>query len=331
MGWLLLRTLGMNLGYPRLLGDIGGTNARWAWQASAGAELQDVSVQPCEASASIQESAANYLASHGHKNPVWAGIGIATAITGDEVRLTNSAWRFSISEFQKAMALERCLVINDFTALAMSLPALKPGDLRALGGAAAVQGATIALLGPGTGLGVSGLVPDAAGRYSALSGEGGHVTLSASDDTEANLLSILRKKFEHVSAERVLSGSGLVNMYEAVCALEGLPALTLEPADVTDAAIAGSDAQCVQAVHYFTRFLGNVAGNLALTLGSLGGVYIGGGVVPRLGAAFDATVFRQSFESKGRYRAWLSTLPVWVITASTPALVGAGRALDTLP
>ena len=321
----------MNPGYPRLLGDIGGTNARWAWQASAGAGLQDVSVQPCEASASIQESAANYLTAYGHKNPVWAGIGIATAITGDEVRLTNSAWRFSISEFQKAMALERCLVINDFTALAMSLPALKTSDLRPLGGGAAVAGSTIALLGPGTGLGVSGLVPDAAGRYIALSGEGGHVTLSASDDTEANLLSILRKKFEHVSAERVLSGSGLVNMYQAVCALEGLPALNLVPADVTDAAIAGTDAQCVRAVHYFTRFLGNVAGNLALTLGSLGGVYIGGGVVPRLGAAFDAAVFRQSFESKGRYRAWLSALPVWVITASTPALVGAGRALDTLP
>lgn len=321
----------MNQGYPRLLGDIGGTNARWAWQASADAELQDVSVQPCEASASIQESAANYLVAHGHRNPVWAGIGIATAITGDEVRLTNSAWRFSISAFQKGMALERCLVINDFTALAMSLPALKAADLRPLGGGAAVAGATIALLGPGTGLGVSGLVPDASGRYSALSGEGGHVTLSASDDTEASLLSILRQKFEHVSAERVLSGSGLVNMYQAVCALEGVPARNLEPSDVTDAAIAGSDAQCVQAVHYFTRFLGNVAGNLALTLGSLGGVYIGGGVVPRLGAAFDAAVFRQSFESKGRYRSLLSTLPVWVITASTPALVGASRALDTLP
>jgi len=321
----------MNQGYPRLLGDIGGTNARWAWQASADAELQDVSVQPCEASASILESATKYLAAHGHKNPAWAGIGIATAITGDEVRLTNSTWRFSIAAFQKAMALERCLVVNDFTALALSLPALKSADLRSLGGGAAVVGATIALLGPGTGLGVSGLVPDATGRYSALSGEGGHVTLSASDDTEASLLSILRKKFAHVSAERVLSGSGLVNMYQAVCALEGVPARDLEPADVTDAAIAGSDVQCVQAVHYFTRFLGNVAGNLALTLGSLGGVYIGGGVVPRLGAAFDAAVFRQSFENKGRYQPLLSTLPVWVITASTPALVGAGRALDTLP
>ncbi len=321
----------MHQGYPRLLGDIGGTNARWAWQASADSGLQDVSVQPCDDSASIQESAANYLARHGHQHPRWAGIGIATVITGDEVRLTNSSWRFSIAEFQRSMALDRCLVINDFTALAMSLPALQPQDLQPLGGGAAVAGATIALLGPGTGLGVSGLVPDADGRYHAIAGEGGHVTLAATDAREAQLLAALRSKYDHVSAERVLSGSGLVNLYHAICTVDGLPARDLEPSDVTDAAVAGSDAQCVQAVHYFTRFLGNVAGNLALTLGSMGGVYIGGGIVPRLGAAFDAAVFRQSFESKGRYRALLSTLPVWVITASTPALVGASRALDALP
>jgi len=321
----------MNQGYPRLLGDIGGTNARWAWQESAGAELQDISVQPCEASASLQQSAANYLAAHGHQNPRWAGIGIATVITGDEVRLTNSSWRFSISEFQRALSLDRCLVINDFTALAMSLPALKPSDLRSVGGGVAVAGATVALLGPGTGLGVSGLVPDAAGHFTALSGEGGHATLAASDDIEATLVGILRRQFQHVSAERVLSGSGLVNLYQAICTMEGRPARPLDPSDVTDGAVAGSDAQCVQAVQYFTRFLGNVAGNLALTLGSLGGVYIGGGIVPRLGATFDDALFRESFESKGRYRALLSTVPVSVITASTPALIGAGRALDTLP
>ncbi|MEI8158296.1 MAG: glucokinase [Burkholderiales bacterium] len=321
----------MNQGYPRLLGDIGGTNARWAWQESAGAGLEDISVQPCAASTSIQESAANYLLTHGHQNPVWAGIGVATAVNGDEVRLTNGTWRFSIAAFQRAFALERCLVINDFTALAMSLPALTPSDLRALGGGAAVAGAPIALLGPGTGLGVSGLVPDGLGRYSALSGEGGHATLAASNDMEASLLSVLRKKFDHVSAERVLSGAGLVNIFQAICSLEGRPAHDLLPSDVTDAAISGADAQCVQTVYYFSRFLGSVAGNLALTLGSMGGVYIGGGVVSRLGTAFDATVFRECFENKGRYRQMLSTLPVWVITAPTPALVGVSRALDTLP
>lgn len=321
----------MNDGYPRLLGDIGGTNARWAWQESAGAELEDISVQPCEASASLQDSAIHYLATHGRAHPRWAGIGIATVVTGDAVRMTNSPWQFSIAAFQQALALERCLVINDFTALALSLPALKPSSLRGVGGGAAVAGAPIALLGPGTGLGVSGLVPDALGRYTALSGEGGHVTLSASDEQEATVLRILRQRFDHVSAERVLSGSGLVNVYQAICSMDGVSARALEPADVTDAAVAGSDPQCVAAVRYFTRFLGNVAGNLALTLGSLGGVYIGGGVVPRLGATFDDALFRQSFENKGRYQALLASMPVWVITASTPALIGASQALDRLP
>lgn len=320
----------MNQGFPRLLGDIGGTNARWAWQASAGADLEDISVQPCGASASLEESAKGYLQTHGHQNPQWAGIGIATAITGDEVRMTNNDWRFSIAEFQAAMGLKRCLVVNDFTSLALSLPALKAADLRAIGGGAAVSDQSIALLGPGTGLGVSGLIADGKGRYTALSGEGGHVTLTAADDREAALLSALRNTFAHVSAERVLSGPGLVNLYNAVCATESIAPKALSPADVTDAAIARTDAQCVVAVEYFTRFLGSVAGNLALTLGSLGGLYIGGGIVPRLGAAFDASLFRQQFEAKGRYQALLQSMPVWLITASTPALVGASRALDVL-
>ena len=320
----------MNQGYPRLLGDIGGTNARWAWQEAAGAELEDISVQPCEASASLQDSAMRYLAAHGRTGPRWAGIGIATAVTGDAVRMTNSPWQFSIAAFKKALSLERCLVINDFTALALSLPALKPEGLRSVGAGVARVGAPIALLGPGTGLGVSGLVPDSQGRYSALSGEGGHATLAASDDLEAAVLGVLRQRFEHVSAERVLSGSGLVNLYQAICHQDGIRARALEPWDVTEAAVAGSDPQCVAAVTYFTRFLGNMAGNLALTLGAFGGVFIGGGIVPRLGAAFDDALFRQSFENKGRYRAMLETIPVSIITAATPALTGASQALDSL-
>jgi glucokinase len=321
----------MNHGYPRLLGDIGGTNARWAWQESAGSSLEDISVRPCETSASLQESALAYLTAHGRKQPRWAGIGIATTVTGDDVRLTNNSWQFSISGFKKALGLERCLVINDFTALALSLPVLAAKDLRKVGHGVPVADATIALLGPGTGLGVSGLVPDTAGRYTALGGEGGHVTLAAGDDAQSALLEILRKQFQHVSAERVLSGTGLVNLYRAVSAMNGCHPRDLQPAEVVSGAVAGNDAQCVLAVRYFTQFLGGVAGNLALTLGSRGGVYIGGGIVPKLGASFDDTVFRASFEDKGRYRAMLADIPVWIITASTPALSGASRALDTLP
>ncbi len=321
----------MNQGYPRLLGDIGGTNARWAWQESAGACLQDISVMPCQASASLYDSAANYLQTKRHGRPQCVAIGIATAVTGDVVRMTNNTWTFSIAELKQALGVQRCLVINDFTALAMSLPALAQSDLRAVGAGVAVVGAPIALLGPGTGLGVSGLVQTGSGQYSALSGEGGHVTVAPTDDRESALLALLRARFDHVSAERVLSGPGLVDLYRAVCDLDGRVAQSFSPADVTDAALAGSDRECVMTADLFTSFLGNVAGNLALTLGARGGLYIGGGIVPQLGDAFNAALFRKRFEEKGRFKDYLSTIPTWIITASTPALIGASRALDLLP
>lgn len=321
----------MSEGYPRLLGDIGGTNARWAWLPAPGAPLQDVRVRPCADSASIDASAQDYMTATGHAHPRWACIGIATAITGDEVRMTNHHWAFSIRALQQALGLSRCLVINDFTALAMSLPALGSADLQRLGGGAPVAGAPVALLGAGTGLGVSGLLPDGSGGWSALAGEGGHVTLAPMDDFESGVLAVLRRRHGHVSAERVLSGPGLVNLYEALCEADGRTPAALEPADVTARAVDGSDATCVAAVRLFASFLGNVAGNLALTLGARGGVYVGGGIVPRLGGAFDRALFRQRFEAKGRFARYLEGVPAWLITADTPALLGAARALDTIP
>ncbi len=320
----------MRQDYPRLLGDVGGTNARWAWQASAGAPLQNISVSPCTESASLFESATNYLQVHGLAQPRAASIGIATAITGDQVQFTNNTWSFSVAALKSALQVEHCLVINDFTALAMSLPALTASDLQPLGDGVAVPRTAIGLIGPGTGLGVSGLMPDRTGNYSAISGEGGHVTLAPMDAYESDLLAAMRKKFAHVSAERVLSGPGLVNLYRAVCDVEGVVAKDLGPQEVSRAAIAATDLQCATTVRQFSGFLGNVAGNLALSLGATGGVYIGGGVVAQLGSAFDATLFRQRFDSKGRFAAYQRAIPVWLITASTPALVGASRALDVL-
>jgi glucokinase len=321
----------MSDGFPRLLGDIGGTNARWAWQPDAAAPPQDVRVLPTADSPTIADSAQRYLIASGHRGPAAAAIGIATAVTGDLVRMTNHPWEFSIDALREELGVARCLVINDFTALAMSLPALGSGDLRPLGGGQAVAGAPLALLGAGTGLGVSGLLTVPRGGVLPISGEGGHVSLAATDEEEAALLALLRRRFGHVSAERVLSGPGLVNLYEALCALHGrAPSTALQPAALGDAAIAGHDALAVRTLRLFTAFLGNVAGNLALTLGARGGVYLGGGIVPRFGAAFDEALFRRRFEDKGRFRDYLAAIPCWVITAAAPALVGASRALDAL-
>jgi glucokinase len=321
----------MTQGYPRLLGDIGGTLARWAWQSHAGAPLRDHAALPCAAHASLLESAASYLAASRNDRPVTACIGVAAPVAGDRVSLTNGSWSFSIAELERALGLERCLVINDFTALAMSLTELGPSDLRPICVALPSRGAPMALLGPGTGLGVSGWLPNSNHGGSVLNGEGGHVTLAATDDLETRVLLRLRRRFGHVSAERALSGSGLVNLYEAVCALAGVDAQPLSPADVSAAAIAGTDRHCAEAARLFASFLGNIAGNLALTLGARGGVYIGGGVVPHLGPAFDVGIFRRRFEDKGRLAAYLRSVPVWLITADAPALIGASRALDLLP
>lgn len=317
--------------YPKLLGDIGGTNARWAWQARAGAPLQDISVLPCQASASLYDSALNYLESSGHPRPRAVGIGVATPVLDDELRMTNSHWVFSISGLQQALGVQHCLVINDFTALAMSLPTLTASDLSSVGGGATVGGAPLALLGPGTGLGVSGLLRADQGRWTPLSGEGGHVTLAAVNQGEDEVLAVLRQRFGHVSAERVISGPGLVDLYGAVCQLGGGVGRSMQPVDVARAALTGDDQDCVTTVDLFTSFLGTVAGNLALTLGARGGLYIGGGVVPSLGAAFNAKLFRQRFEGKGRFQHYLREIPSWIITAATATLVGVSRAIDQLP
>jgi glucokinase len=323
----------MNPGFPRLLGDVGGTNARWAWQAQPGAALERVRSLPCSQFAAIDACIAQYLRLESLPQPRRAAFGIATPIAGDEVQMTNHHWRFSIAALQGTLGVERLLVLNDFEALAQAVPGLSASELRAIGGGMAAAGGNMAVLGPGTGLGVSGLVADGRGGWAPVVGEGGHVTLAASNAREASLLAVLRERFDHVSAERALSGPGLVNLYEAVCTLDGEAAQALTPADVLARALhdgGGHDAQCHAALTAFAALLGNVAGNLALTLGAHGGVYIGGGIVPRLGARFDALPFRERFESKGRFRAYLEAVPTWVITADAPALLGAARALERM-
>ncbi|MEP6875725.1 MAG: glucokinase [Burkholderiales bacterium] len=314
----------------RLLGDVGGTNARFAWQESGGAPLRDIATLPTADHATLADAITAYLKGIGRPAPPWCAIGIANPITGDHIQMTNCHWAFSISAMQTALGLERLILINDFTALALALPDLAPGELRQIGGGAGVAGAPFALIGPGTGLGVSGLIPgDAPGRWLPLQGEGGHVTLAASNAREAAVLQLLREQYGHASAERAISGQGLEVLYATVCKLDAITgAMPLSASEVSQRALADRDAQCVEALDLFCGFLGNVAGNLALTLGAVGGVYIGGGIVPRLGDAFARSRFRACFEDKGRFRNYLAAIPAYVIhTGVSPALLGAARAL----
>jgi glucokinase len=312
----------------KLLADIGGTNARFAVHVEG--KLLSERVLACNDYPDLGAAIRNYLDGLGADvtRPTMAALAVAAPLHGDLVRMTNHVWQFSVASVRRELNFRRLIVLNDFTALALSLRHLPRSELQQIGGASAVADAPIALIGPGTGLGVSGLIPTGA-AWLPLQGEGGHVTLAAMNDREAAMLAVLRARFDHVSAERVLSGPGLVNLYEALCMLDGEVQQTLSPAEITERALANADTSCRAALEMFCAMLGTVASNLALTLGAVGGVYIGGGIVPRLGDFFVQSKFRQRFEDKGRYKAYLEPIPAMVIHSALPAFVGLASAFDS--
>ncbi len=314
---------------PRLLADIGGTHARFAWQAGPGQAVESVLTLPCAEHESLSDAVRSYLHRIGRPVPPACAMAIANPVTGDRVAMTNHHWAFSIRELKAQLGLQRLLVVNDFTALALALPRLAPSDRWQLGGSEPEAGAAIGLIGPGTGLGVSGLLSDGRGGWVPIQGEGGHGTLGATTAREAAVLERLRDWHGHVSAERAVCGQGLVDIHSALQQLDSAAGSQLTAAAITDAALAGQDARCTEALQLFCGFLGIAAGNLALTLGARGGVYIGGGIVPRLGRWFADSPFRARFEAKGRFADYLRPVPVYVIdTPQSPAFLGAAEALD---
>jgi glucokinase len=310
----------------RLLGDIGGTNARFAWQWRPNSPITMTEVYQCRDFESLAAVIDRYLADHNLLVPPDCSLGIATPIIGDQVKMTNSDWTFSIAELKDHFGFERLILINDFTALALALPELDQTMVYQIGQGKAVPACAKALIGAGTGLGVSGLLPRGDGAWVPISGEGGHVSLAGQTEEEDAVISYLRNRFGHVSAERALSGAGLVNLYEACADLAGRPLKFRAAEQVLEAS--ESDADCARAVALFAAFLGATAGDLALTLGARGGVYIGGGIAPRLLAALNHSEFRRRFEGKGRFQPYLAAIPTWVIVgAQSPAFIGASNAL----
>lgn len=319
--------MSVSAAYPRLLGDIGGTNARFALIRTPGGPLEHIRTLPGADYAGPAEAIEAYLKEAGGDRPVAGGIGIANPIDGDWIRMTNHTWSFSIETVRKALGFSHLVFVNDFTALALSLPHLPAAELDQIGGTQAEKGGCIGVIGPGTGLGVSGLIPSPAG-YIPLSGEGGHATVAATTAEEAAVITEVGKHYPHVSAERVISGPGLVTLHEALAAVRGLPSPGLDAPAITDGALSGKDPLALDSINMFCALLGTIAGNLALTLGAKGGVFIGGGIVPRFGEIFARTPFRERFEAKGRFRSYLASVPVFVIHSAYPALIGAAEALD---
>jgi glucokinase len=314
--------------YPRLLADVGGTNVRFAVQTGAKA-IGEVTALKVADFASLEAAVRHYLARERGLAPRHAAIGLANPVTGDYVKLTNHAWAFSIEDMRRALGFDTLVAINDFTALALSLPYLPASGLAPLRPGQAVPGTPLALIGPGTGLGVSGLIPGRPGCGAvALAGEGGHVELMPKTDDEWIAWRAAQRDHGRVSAERLLSGSGLSLIHAALSAETGtVLAAPLTPQQVTEGALQRHDPLCQRAFAAFCGLLGSAAADLALVLGARGGVYIGGGIVPRFVDAVAASSFGARFTDKGRMGAYLAGIPVHVITAQYPALAGLAHAL----
>lgn len=312
---------------PRLLADVGGTNARFALE-TAPRVFEAVAVLPCSRYDSLGAAIEAYLAlpeAAPHAPLVrHAAIAIANPVDGDLVQMTNHTWSFSIAALREQLDLATLLVVNDFAALAMALPHLRPSQRLRIGGGTELPGRTIGLVGPGTGLGVSGIVP-VDGRWAALASEGGHASFAPGDDTEIAIMQHLWREFGHASAERLLSGPGIELIYRVISGR------ALGAASITQNALDGVDPDCARTVDTFCGVLGAVAGNVALTLGATGGMYIGGGIVPRLGRLFAASPFRARFEAKGRLGAYLARIPTFLITEEYPAFLGVSAILSEQP
>lgn len=309
-----------------LVGDVGATNARFALVDPSGTIVKPRAF-PCADYPGIADAIGEYLEDADTPRPQRALIAIAASSTDDVVRMTNHPWTFSISGLRDTLQMRSVRIVNDFVAAAAAIPHLKDDERTQIGSGEPVAGAPIGVLGPGSGLGVSSLVPTPEGPM-PIPGEGGHVTMPPADARESKVLDLMRARFDHVSAERLLSGPGLVNIYGALCEISGVPNAGLSPSQITDPASAAEHPCAQEATQMLCAMLGTIAGNLALTIGARGGVYIGGGIIPKLGDRFAKSGFRERFEAKGRFRSYLAPIPTYVVVQPYAALLGASKLLD---
>jgi len=318
----------MNLGNAKLVGDIGGTNARFALVDDLN-QPHNAKTYAAEQYASLADAMRCYLDDISLAAPESAAIAVATRVQDDTVEFTNNErWSFSTNALSAELNIPDLRVVNDFTALALAVPHIASAHLEKIGQGSARPNEPLGVVGPGTGFGVSGMIPlDTSGNWRALNSEGGHCSASALTAREMAVLALFIKRFGHVSFERFLSGPGLVNIVSALRELDGVTGDEIEPEVVTRDGLNGADAHCTEALEIFCAMLGSYAGDLALILGASGGVYVGGGIVPRLGDFFAKSEFRNRFEAKGRVSDELVTIPTFVIRDPYPGLIGAARLL----
>lgn len=306
-----------------LIADIGGTNIRLALQHADGSQ-SDEHILTCGDFKHINDAIkAYYDLLPGKARPTAAGLAVAAAPSDVYVEFPNSDWTFYVRDVKDTFKFDDVKVINDFTAIALAVPHFTPDDYTQIGGDAPKEGAPYNVIGPGTGLGVSTVVPAVDPAFIILTNnEGGHFTLPAMTTRESLVLNKMRAHYNHISAERVLSGPGLLNLYNALCELDDKDKIYDQPRQVTEMGLSGTDARCHEALELFCAFLGTAASNLCISTAAYGGVYLGGGIINRLGAFFEESKFRKRFDTKGRFSGYLEPVPVFQITHELPAMLG---------
>ncbi|WP_341503336.1 glucokinase [Gallaecimonas sp. GXIMD4217] len=314
---------------PYVVADIGGTNARFGLVTGfedGHYRIEHQQRYPSGDFADIQALVAHYLAQVAPFQPKQACLAVAGPVGGDQVYLTNLGWRFSIRALQQQLGLARLAVINDFVAYANAIPLLPPEALVEVRGGEPVAGAPLAVLGPGTGLGVACLVPHKDG-WSAIGCEGGHMALAPVTERQRQVLAVLAEELGFVSAESVLSGTGLPNLYRAVARVRGEIPKALSAADISEQALDGEPC-CHETLSLFCQWLGSVASDIALAQGARGGLYLGGGILPRFLAFFLDSDFVNAFTHKGIMGGYLGQIPIHLAIETHSALTGAAAWLD---
>lgn len=311
-----------------LVADIGGTNARFALATSGGHELSQSMSLPTAEYPGLIEAVRAYLDQIVGNRPSSACIAVACPVWGDAIFLTNNHWSFSVEEVRQTFALERLLVVNDFRVLAAGVPFLAADEKIQIGHGDPVLGRPVSVIGPGTGLGVATIVLHD-GSNVVIDGEGGHVGFAPGNEREIEILRVLSRQYGRVSTERILSGYGLVALHKALGEIDGAgPGPDLQAADIVERAKSKSCARSMESINIFFGILGSFAGDTALTMSSQGGVYIGGGIVPRMSDLLERSPFRERFEAKGRISSFIKNVPTYLITADYVALAGAASLMQ---
>jgi glucokinase len=307
----------------QIVADIGGTNARFACAAAGSNTLEHIQTLQCADHPGIEQALRTYLAEIGMSPANLAAVCLAIAgpVEQDLIRLTNNPWTFSRTQLASALGCN-VYIINDFFAQASCLSVVGADELQWWGAPRPGGGRVRVVLGPGTGLGVAGI----SGDGEIMPTEGGHIAFAPANKHELQVLELLWKQFERVSVERLLSGPGLSTLFEANATLADKSVEPADPAAITQRAQQG-DALCLQTIRDFLDILANVAGDYALGMGARDGVYLTGGILPKLGTLLDRARFRQRFEAKGRMQPYCANTPLALITAENTGLRGSLAAL----